>query len=206
MPQTPSQILTEEAAGLDPLAFFQQWYADAQTVGMVEPAAMALATATPTGLPAVRIVLLRSFDKRGFVFFTNYLSRKGEELDANPRAALAFYWAELERQVRIEGDIEKVSAEESDAYFHGRPIGHQLSALASPQSQVIADRDVLELRMAELVERFPHHKVPRPSHWGGYRLLPHTIEFWQGRESRLHDRLRFRKVSNGSWTRERLAP
>ena len=158
---SPRQILDEQDAGPDPFQLFERWYAEAQTVGMVEPAAMALATATPAGIPSVRIVLLRNFDRRGFSFFTNYLSRKGEELQANPRAALAFYWAELERQVRVEGPVERVSDEESDAYFHARPIGHRLNALASPQSQVIASRDTLEQRMAELAEQYPHHQVSR---------------------------------------------
>jgi pyridoxamine 5'-phosphate oxidase len=206
MSENPSQILLEETVGHDPFAFFERWYAEAQQAGMIEPAAMALATATPAGEPSLRIVLLRSFDRQGFVFFTNYLSRKGSELAANPRAALAFYWAELERQVRIEGQVSKVTAAESDAYFLSRPVGHRIGALASPQSQVIADRDTLERRTAELTEQYSHHQVPRPSHWGGYRVTPHTIEFWQGRANRLHDRLRFRQVSDGSWLRERLAP
>lgn len=203
---SPRQFLDEQDAGSDPFLLFERWYAEAQTVGMVEPAAMALATANSAGIPSVRIVLLRNFDRRGFSFFTNYLSRKGEELQANPRAALAFYWAELERQVRVEGPVERVSDEESDAYFHARPIGHRLNALASPQSQVITSREILEQRMAELAEQYPHHQVPRPPHWGGFRVVPEAIEFWQGRENRVHDRLRYRRLPDASWLLERLAP
>jgi len=197
----------EDLVGMDPLAFFASWYEEALSANIVEPAAMALATATPAGEPAVRIVLLRKQDERGFVFFTNYLSRKGEELASNPRAALAIHWAELQRQVRIEGSVEKATAEESDHYFHNRPFGHRLGALVSAQSEVVADRAVLERRLAELTEQYAHgQEVPRPEHWGGYRVIPHTIEFWQGRENRLHDRLRFRRQSDGSWLRERLSP
>jgi pyridoxamine 5'-phosphate oxidase len=150
------------------------------------------------------MVLLRGFDERGFVFYTNYQSRKAEELDANPRAALVFHWAELHRQVRVEGTVERVSAAESDDYFASRPHGSRVSAVASPQSQAVPDRLFLERRYAELAQAYPE-LVPRPEHWGGYRVLPDTIEFWQGRENRLHDRLRFRRAGQ-SWIRERLAP
>lgn len=201
-----NQTSFEHLVGPDPLAFFARWYQEAESAGMVEPAAMALATAAAYGEPSVRIVLLRKFDSRGFVFFTNYLSRKGDELAANPRAALAIHWAELQRQVRIEGSVEKVSPEESDAYFRSRPHGHQLGALVSEQSQVVADREVLERLLADLTRKYADKEVPRPDHWGGYRVIPHTIEFWQGRENRLHDRLRFRRQLDGSWLRERLAP
>jgi pyridoxamine 5'-phosphate oxidase len=204
----PQSILPsfEDLVGMDPLAFFARWFQEAQSAGMIEPSAMALATSSPTGEPAVRIVLLRRFDERGFVFFTNYLSRKGAELAANPRAALAIHWADLQRQVRIEGNVEQVSSEESDSYFRSRPHGHQLGALVSKQSQVVANREVLESLLADLTRKYADQAVPRPEHWGGYRVIPHTIEFWQGRENRLHDRLRFRRQLDGAWLRERLAP
>jgi pyridoxamine 5'-phosphate oxidase len=196
----------EDQAGSDPMAFFTRWYEEALGVGSAEPSAMALATASPTGEPAVRIVLLRKVDSRGFGFFTNYTSRKGDELAANPRAALVIHWADLARQVRIEGSVEKVSVEESDEYFRGRPRGHQLGAWVSEQSQVVADREVLERQLAELTTKYADREVPRPEHWGGYRVVPHTIEFWQSRDNRLHDRLRFRLQPDGRWLRERLAP
>jgi pyridoxamine 5'-phosphate oxidase len=202
----PNQTSFEDLVGTDPIAFFATWYQEAERCELPEPCAMALATATPDGEPSVRIVLLRKFDSRGFVFFTNYVSRKGDELAANPRASLAIHWAELARQVRVEGSVEKVSAEESDAYFRSRPFGHRIGALVSEQSQVVANRDVLERQLEELTQKYAGQEVPRPDHWGGYRIIPHTIEFWQGRENRLHDRLRFRRKADGSWQRERLAP
>jgi pyridoxamine 5'-phosphate oxidase len=195
-------------ADLDPNPFrqFQTWLDQAVAAGLREPYAMTLATATPDGQPSARMVLLRGLDERGFAFFSNYASRKGEELDANPRAALVFYWAELDRQVRIEGPVEKTSAEESDAYFRGRPEGSRLGAWASRQSSVIAGRHVLEAEMRELQARFPDGTIPRPPHWGGYRVRPTVIEFWESRPNRLHDRLRYVRREDGGWRIERLSP
>jgi pyridoxamine 5'-phosphate oxidase len=173
--------------------------------GLHEPNAMTLATATPEGLPSARIVLLKGFDERGFTFFSNYDSRKGRELAENPTAALVFFWVQLERQVRIEGQVERVTDQESDAYHASRPRGSQLGAWTSWQSEVIAGREVLEERLHEFTERFGEGPVPRPPHWGGYRLVPEVIEFWQSRPNRLHDRLRYRKTAGG-WIIERLSP
>jgi pyridoxamine 5'-phosphate oxidase len=198
--------LDEALAEPTPLPLFTRWFDDAVKGQLPEPNAMTLATALPDGTPSARIVLLRGFDDRGFEFFTNYLSRKGEELAGNPRAALVLFWAACQRQIRIEGRVEKVSAQESDAYFHKRPFGHQLGALVSPQSRLIPGRTFLEKRMEQLLQEFTGKEVPRPANWGGYRVLPHTIEFWQGRPNRLHDRLRFRLGPTGSWIIERLAP
>ena len=167
---------------------------------------MTLATATVDGFPSARVVLLRGFDERGFVFFTNYQSRKGHELAANPRAALVLHWASWQRQVRIEGSVEKVSALESDDYFHKRPFGHRLGALLSPQSRVISSRVFLEERMDQLLKEFEGKDVPRPPHWGGYRVVPHVVEFWQGRANRVHDRIRYRRGNDAAWVIERLAP
>jgi pyridoxamine 5'-phosphate oxidase len=172
---------------------------------LLEPTAMTLATATPDGRPSARMVLLRGFDERGFCFYTNYESRKGIELAANPRAALVLWWGELERQVRIEGTVTRTSREESEAYFHSRPPGSQLSAAASPQSRVIEGRATLERRVAELATGSPDGKVPLPEFWGGYRLAHEVVELWQGRPNRLHDRLRYRRVGD-AWRIERLAP
>jgi pyridoxamine 5'-phosphate oxidase len=166
---------------------------------------MTLATAGTDGQPSARIVLLKSFDDRGFVFYTNYQSRKGQELAENPRASLLFYWPQLWRQVRIEGVVEKTSAAESEAYFQSRPLGSKLGAWASNQSQVVDQRETLEARFAELQMRFGED-IPRPEHWGGYRLKPNSIEFWQGRDNRLHDRLRYRLQESGVWLIERLGP
>jgi pyridoxamine 5'-phosphate oxidase len=167
---------------------------------------MSLATATPDGKPAVRIVLLKGLSEQGFSFFTNYASEKGRQIEANPHAALVLFWVQLERQIRIEGRVERTSREESEEYFHSRPRGSQLSAWASRQSDVIDARRVLEARLAKMEERYAGGEVPLPPHWGGYRLVPDTIEFWQGRANRLHDRFRYRRQEDGSWLIERLAP
>jgi pyridoxamine 5'-phosphate oxidase len=198
--------LSEADAGDDPLALFRRWFDQAEVAGLAEPNAFALATATPDGVPSVRFVLLKALDDRGFTFFTNYDSRKGRELAANPRAAMCFLWQPLERQVRVEGAVEVVTPAESDEYFARRPLGSRLGAWASPQSAVIPDREFLEARHAELMSKYPDGVVPRPANWGGYRLLPASVEFWQGRPSRLHDRVRFARRPDGTWLRERLAP
>jgi pyridoxamine 5'-phosphate oxidase len=199
--------LDEATAEPTPLPLFTRWYHDAIAAKVPEPEAMTLATATPDGAPSARIVLLRGVDERGFAFFTNYQSRKGHELAANPRAALVLHWGACQRQVRIEGNIEKVSLLESDDYFQKRPFGHRLGALLSPQSRVIPSRAVLEERMEQLIKEYEGRDVPRPAHWGGYRVVPHTIEFWQGRPNRVHDRIRYRRGEGASpWVIERLAP
>jgi len=197
--------LNESDVDPNPLKQFEVWYGEALASGVPEADAMTLATATTDGAPDARIVLLKSFDGRGFVFFTNYQSRKAEELAANGRACLLFYWLPLKRQVRIEGTVEKVSAAESDDYFHTRPWGSKLGAWASDQSRVITSREDLEKRFAEFELEFADN-VPRPPHWGGYRLIPTAIEFWQGRDNRLHDRIRYRLQQDKSWRIERLAP
>ena len=189
----------------DPLAHFAEWFEHAVAAGVVEPEAMALATATPEGAPAVRFVLLKAVDARGVEFYTNYESRKGRELAANPRAAIAVLWKPLHRQVRLEGPVEVLTPDESDAYFATRSRGSQLGAWASRQSEAIPDRDWLDARLSELETSYPEH-VPRPPHWGGYRLIPHTIEFWQGRPNRLHDREQFTRGSDGAWHARRLSP
>jgi pyridoxamine 5'-phosphate oxidase len=196
--------LDDADAGGVPLALFQRWLAEAVAAKVPEPNAMTLATVAADGRPSTRIVLIKDADERGLVFFTNYESRKGRELDAHPQAALQFHWTELERVVRVEGRVEKTSAEESDAYFVTRPLDSRLGAWASPQSQVISSRAVLLANAAKASARFGLNP-PRPEHWGGYRLVPDTWEFWQGRKSRLHDRIRFR-LDAGVWVKERLAP
>jgi pyridoxamine 5'-phosphate oxidase len=198
--------LREEDIDRDPLAQFAIWFRDAQTAGIRLPEAAALATASVDAAPAARMVLVKSFDARGFVFYSNYASRKGHELDANPRAALLFYWDPLGRQVRIEGPVERVSASDSAAYARSRPRGSQLSALASPQSQTIAGRVELEQRVAELQERYGTGALPVPSCWGGFRLAAESVEFWQQRQDRLHDRLRYRRRDDAAWVVARLAP
>ena len=199
--------LDESSVDRDPIRQFAAWYDAAVAAGVPEPEAMTLATATPDGRPSARMVLLRGFDPRGFCFFTNYSSRKGRELEANPHAAITFHWPVLERQVRIEGRVERTTAAESDAYFHSRPIGSRIGAWSSPQSGVIPDRATLEALVARFRDEHPDDAaIPRPSHWGGYRLVPARIEFWQGRPSRLHDRLVFERASSGGWSLVRLAP
>jgi pyridoxamine 5'-phosphate oxidase len=197
--------LLESAAHDDPLIQFDQWFSQALAAGVLEPNAMTLATVDADGAPSARIVLLKGFDARGFVFFTNYDSRKGKELTTNPHAALVFFWPELERQVRIRGSVERVSAAETEAYFHSRPLGSQLGAWASPQSAVIASRQELEDRLAALEGEYRGAEVPVPPHWGGFRVAPRTIELWQGRPNRLHDRLLYTRDGD-TWRRERLAP
>ena len=198
--------LSENDVDPDPVRQFLRWFNEATLSEMSEPNAMTLATATTDGRPSARTVLLRGVDERGFAFFTNYESRKGRELEANPRAALVFFWDDLERQVRVEGRVERVSVEESDQYFHGRPINSRIGAWASPQSEVIASREELEKRCRDFENEFADGTIPRPPHWGGYRVVPETIEFWLGRSGRLHDRLRYKRDAQGRWVVERLAP
>ena len=196
--------LLEGDLDADPLAAFAAWYDEAAR-HVRAPQAMAVATASPDGAPSVRMVLLKSFDERGFVFYTSYESRKGFELDANPRASLLFYWEPLGRQARLEGTVERVARTESEEYFATRPEGSRLSAIASRQSSPIADRPTLEARVEALRREFFGREIPRPEHWGGYRAVPESYEFWQHREDRLHDRLRYRR-SGEAWVVERLAP
>ena len=197
--------LTEEEAGKDPFALFDRWFRDARQAGLYLPESIAVATSTADGKPSVRQLLLKAFDDRGFVFYTNYDSRKGAEIEENPFAALAVHWPILQRQVRINGTVEKTSAEESRAYFDSRPRGSRIGAWASDQSSVVGSRNELERKFKETQERFPSGDVPLPPFWGGYRLIPETIEFWQGRVNRMHDRLRFTRASDG-WTIDRLCP
>jgi pyridoxamine 5'-phosphate oxidase len=198
--------LNENDIQANPIRQFDQWWSEAISSQIDEVNAMTLATASSDGLPAARIVLLKGYDDAGFVFFSNYQSFKGQQLEENPRACLVFFWKELERQVRITGLIEKVSAEESDLYFASRPESSRIGAWASPQSQVIQDRTILEKNEAELTKAFAGKPIPRPLHWGGYRVKPVNIEFWQGRPSRLHDRIQYSLGDNGHWIIERLAP
>ena len=198
--------LREEDVDPDPLRQFAAWYKDAAQAGVRDPTAMAVATSTLDGVPSVRMVLLKGYDERGFVFYTNYNSRKGRELEANPRAALLFYWDPLGRQVRIEGRIQRTSPDESASYVHSRPRGSQLSALASPQSEVIASRSELEQRVANLSGLYGNAELPVPDTWGGFRLSPWRFEFWQNREDRLHDRLVYSVEDDVGWTLHRLAP
>jgi pyridoxamine 5'-phosphate oxidase len=197
--------LRKSSVDPDPLEQFRRWYAEAGEAAIKAPQAMALATATADAAPSVRMVLLKGADEHGFVFFTGYVSRKAAELDANPRAALLFHWDVLGRQVRIEGRVERVPGQESDAYFATRPRGAQLAAAASQQSSVLRDRAEIDDRVAELAREHEGSDVRRPDHWGGYRLVPETYEFWQHRDDRMHDRLRYRRA-NGDWAIERLSP
>lgn len=190
----------------DPIAQFESWFAAARNADLREPNAMTLATAAPDGTPSARTVLLKGVDADGFVFFTNYRSRKGRELDANPHAALVFWWQAQQRQVRIEGTVERLPAEASDVYFRSRPRASRLGAWASPQSEIVEDRAVLDAQFEQAAARFEGEEVSCPSHWGGYRLTPAAVEFWQGRPGRLHDRLRYRRTDDGPWHIERLAP
>jgi pyridoxamine 5'-phosphate oxidase len=198
--------LREEDVDPDPLRQFAAWYGDAARAGLREPGAMAVATSTVGGIPSVRMVLLKRYDEEGFVFYTNYDSRKGRELEANPRAALLFYWDPLGRQIRIEGQTERTSAQDSASYARSRPRGSQLSALASPQSQVVGSRRELEQRVTDLAELYDDIEVPVPDAWGGFRLSPERFEFWQHQEDRLHDRLLYTVEDDGGWRLERLAP
>jgi len=200
------QGLSETDADRNPFKQFQVWFDQALAAQLPEPNAMTVATVTKSGKPRARVVLLKNFDERGFVFYTNYHSHKGQELADNPQAAIAFWWAELERQVRIEGRVLKVSDRESDEYFHSRPFNSRLGAWASEQSQVIESREVLEQSLQDLKTKYENQDIPRPPHWGGFRVIPTAIEFWQGRPSRLHDRLLYSLLDDGSWQIERLSP
>lgn len=197
--------LDERDVNADPFVQFQHWFDEAVRAEVSEPNAMTLATATPDAYPSARVVLLKGYDQRGFVFYTDYRSRKGQELADNPHAALCFFWAELERQVRIAGAVQRVTRAESDEYFQSRPLPSRIGAWTSTQSSVLESRDVLERDLAANTDRFADGPVPLPDHWGGYRVVPEEIEFWQGRESRLHDRMQFRKEA-GVWRRRRLSP
>jgi pyridoxamine 5'-phosphate oxidase len=198
--------LLERDVDADPLRQFTVWFDEARAAGVFEPEAMALATATPEGVPSARMVLLKGFDERGFVFFTNYGSRKANELESNPRAALLFHWKAIGRQVRIEGSVERVCAEETAAYVRTRGRASRLGALASPQSREIGSREALEALVAEVEQRYRDSELPIPDSWGGYRLDPQVYELWQHGEARLHDRLRYRRDSAGGWAVSRLAP
>ena len=201
-----SQSLLETDIEVNPIDQFQKWWTEALNSQIDEANAMTLATASADGMPSARIMLLKGFDKNGFVFYTNYKSYKSMHLEENPKACLLFFWKELERQVRITGLVEKVSEKESDEYFYSRPVGSQVGAWASDQSQVIENRQWLEDRYLTLTEDFKHKELKRPPHWGGYLVTPVIIEFWQGRPSRLHDRIQYTLEENGSWQIERLSP
>lgn len=197
--------LSESDVVADPIAQFKKWFDEALKANVPEANAMSLATVAADGRPSSRIMLIKEFDQRGFTWFTNYESRKAHELEQKPYAALLFHWIELERQVRIEGRVERISAEENDIYFQSRPVGSRIGAIASSQSEQVASREELETRYAEAEAKHGAHP-PRPAHWGGYRLVPDYVEFWQGRSSRLHDRIAFRLKADGSWDMQRLQP
>jgi pyridoxamine 5'-phosphate oxidase len=203
---TSKDSLSEDVFEKNPIKLFSRWFAEAQQAGLKLPEAMTLATVTEDGRAAARMLLLKQVDDLGFVFYTNYQSAKAHELEANPNAALVFHWAPLEHQVRVEGTVTRISAAESDAYFQTRPRESQIGALASPQSQVIESREVLENRAKEIEKAYEGQVIKRPDHWGGYRLKPNRIEFWQGRLGRLHDRLLYELQPDGAWTIKRLAP
>lgn len=206
-PQPLRPTIYEEQLPAEPLALFTAWLAEAQiSPAVYEHNAMTLATATPDGRPAARIVLLRGYDARGFCFYTNYESRKGEEIAANPQVALLFWWGALGRQIRIEGQIARLRDAESDAYYNSRPLGSRLGAWVSPQSQVIPSRQQLEADLQRLEATYPEQGPPRPPFWGGYRVIPASFEFWQSGVNRLHDRLRYTQQADGRWLLERLAP
>jgi len=198
--------LTEHRIAKDPIRLFAQWFDSALEADILESNAMTLATADEDGRPAARMVLLKSFNKKGFVFYTNYLSRKGLQLAGNPYAALVFWWGVFTRQIRIEGRVEKISGQESDEYFNSRPRGHQLSAVISDQSKPVPNYEHLEKRFSEVSKSLEEKNIPRPEFWGGYRVKPELMEFWQGRPNRLHDRFRYTKQKSGKWLIERLAP
>ena len=200
------QELNETEVDPNPVIQFQKWFDQVCSVDIPEPNAMTVATVSSEGKPSARMVLLKDYDGRGFVFYTNYNSRKGQELIANPYAALVFWWAQLERQVRITGSVEKISAQESDEYFHSRPFNSRLGAWTSNQSEIVSSRQTLEQRLQQLQAKYKDLEVPRPPHWGGFRVIPVEIEFWQGRSSRLHDRLLYSKNSDSTWGIERLSP
>jgi pyridoxamine 5'-phosphate oxidase len=198
--------LSEGDVAPNAMTQFETWWNEAVTSEISEPNAMTLATASADGVPSARIVLLKGFDERGFVFYTNYSSFKGEQIAENPRACLVFFWKELERQVRIMGVVEKISAQESDEYFDSRPEGSRISGMISPQSSVIKNREWLEEKVNSATLQLTGKHIPRPDYWGGYRVKPAIIEFWQGRSNRLHDRLQYSLTENGEWKIERLAP
>ena len=200
------ESLLEKDAAKDPVQQFERWWEEAVNSKIDEVNAMTLATATKLGIPSARIVLLKAYEKDGFVFFTNYNSQKGKDIEANPFVSLLFFWKELERQIRIDGRIEKISEADSEAYFNSRPEGSKIGAWSSPQSSVIADRSVIENNFLQNEEKFRDKEIPRPSHWGGYIVKPVSFEFWQGRSSRLHDRLKYTQNAGAGWTIERLAP